>query len=107
MHFKLLIICGIIKQFIILLFVYHADTGEKYKIRQIQLILLEGNSHVISVQEMTRIKVISKKNYRTEVFVDGVFAYESFLHAKAEIKNLKKLVDIMKIENTEVVGDEE
>lgn len=54
-----------------------------------------------------KIKVITKKNYRTEVLVDGVFAYESFLHAKAEIKNLKKLVDALQIENTEVVGDEE
>lgn len=54
-----------------------------------------------------KIKVITKKNYRTEVIVDGVFAYESFLHAKAEIKNLKKLVEIMELENVEVVGDEE
>lgn len=54
-----------------------------------------------------KIKVITKKNYRTEVLVDGIFAYESFLHAKAEIKNLKKLVEIIELENVEVVGDEE
>ena len=53
-----------------------------------------------------KIRVISKANFRTEVLVDGLFAYESFLHKKIEIKNLKSLVKLLQLNNTEVVEEE-
>lgn len=53
-----------------------------------------------------KIQVVTKKNYRTEVLVDNKFVYESFLHIKAEMKNLKLLILALGIENVEVVDTE-
>jgi hypothetical protein len=54
-----------------------------------------------------KIQVIVKANYRTDVLVDGKFVYESFLHGKAEIKNLKHLITALGLENVEVTDKEE
>ena len=56
---------------------------------------------------MVKIRVISRINYRTEVMVDGLFAYESFLHRNVEVKNLKHLIKLLQLDNVEVVDNEE
>jgi hypothetical protein len=56
---------------------------------------------------MVKIRVITKVNYRNEVMVDDSYAYESFLHRSAEIKNLKHLIKLLDLENVEVVENEE
>ena len=53
-----------------------------------------------------KIQVVTRQNYRTDVLVNDKFAYESFLHAKAEIKNLKHLIAALGLENIEIVEGE-
>ena len=40
---------------------------------------------------------------RTEVFVDGKFAYQSANHPNVEQEQIQKLINMIPIENTEVV----
>lgn len=54
-----------------------------------------------------KIRVVVTKNYRTEVYIDGLFAYESFIYRSVEIKNLKILIKLLQIDNVEIVDDEE
>jgi len=58
-----------------------------------------GNKKMSTV----KIQVLTKANYRTDVYVDGKFVYESFLHGKTEIVNLNKLIHALKLDNVEVV----
>lgn len=53
-----------------------------------------------------KIRVVTRKNFRSEVVVDGLFAYESFLHRNVEIKNLKHLIKLLQLDNVEVVEEE-
>ena len=53
-----------------------------------------------------KIQVVTKRNYRTEVLVDNKFAYQTGIHPDIEMVNLKRLIELLGLENVEVTNKE-
>lgn len=51
---------------------------------------------------MIKILVIANKNYRTDVFVNNKFAYQSGLHTIVERDNINRLLGLCGVENFEI-----
>lgn len=55
----------------------------------------------------SRIHFKKYPNYRTDVFVDGKFAYQTGHHPKSEAENLTKLIKALNLEDVIIVDSKE
>lgn len=53
-----------------------------------------------------KIQVFTGGNYRTEVFVDNKFVYQTGTHPNIEMEHLNKLISALEVENIEVTNKE-